>query len=167
MAAVYDLAEIYEYADIHDNARVYGQASVKGNSRIGGSAHISGKADIGGKASIRGAVRVYGYARICGEVDIRSNAIISEYADISQNSHVLTVGQIGSRNDLTTFFRDRCGSIMVSCGCFLGTLERFRKQVEQTHGSSKHGRIYEMACDMALIQINDGQDAGKDMSIGN
>lgn len=77
-------------------------------------------------------------------------------ARVSKCTHMFTVGRIGSRNDITTFFRTRSESgfaISVSCGCFYGTVAEFRAKVKQTHGDNKHGRVYQLAADLAEAQI--------------
>lgn len=75
---------------------------------------------------------------------------------VSKCTHMLTVGRIGSRNDITTFFQTRSESgfaISVSCGCFYGTVAEFRRGVAKTHGDNKHGRVYQLAADLAEAQI--------------
>ena len=46
-------------------------------------------------------------------------------AKVFSISHVLVIGPIGSRNDFTTFFRDKDSEITVKCGCFLGKIDKF------------------------------------------
>lgn len=87
-------------------------------------------------------------AWVCGDARVYGNALV--YG----NAHYLCVGPIGSRDDTTTFTRDRAGEIFVSCGCFYGTLAEFRAQVAETHGDSKHARAYLAAADLAEIQID-------------
>lgn len=48
----------------------------------------------------------------------------------------------GSRNDTTTAFRQKDGSILISCGCFSGSLREFVEAVEKTHGANQFGREY-------------------------
>ena len=43
--------------------------------------------------------------------------------------------------------------ITVSCGCFLGTIAEFRAKVTDTHGNNKHAKMYNLAADMAELQI--------------
>ena len=47
------------------------------------------------------------------------DAQVSGDARVYSSKHVLLVGPIGSRDDCTTFFRNRNRGISVSCGCFL------------------------------------------------
>lgn len=41
----------------------------------------------------------------------------------------------------------------MSCGCFLGTIAEFRAKVTDTHGNNKHAKMYNLAADMAELQI--------------
>ena len=69
--------------------------------------------------------------------------------------HYLVMGPIGSRNDFTTFFRTKKKKIKVACGCFFGTIDEFLAKVEQTHGDSKHAKVYRAAVEVALAQLED------------
>ena len=84
---------------------------------------------------------VYGDARVCGDAEVYGNA---DY---------LLIGRIGSRFSFTTFFKNKDKGITVSCGCFLGTIAEFRAKVSDTHGNNKHAKIYNLAADMAELQI--------------
>ena len=88
-----------------------------------------------GDAWVYGNARVYGDARVCGNADY------------------LLIGRIGSRFSFTTFFKNKDKGITVSCGCFLGTIAEFRAKVTDTHGNNKHAKIYNLAADMAELQI--------------
>ena len=114
----------------HDgNAWVYGDAEVYGNARVSGNA------------------RVYGNARVSGDARVSGNAWVYGNADY------LLIGRIGSRFSFTTFFKNKDKGITVSCGCFLGTIAEFRAKVTDTHGNNKHAKIYNLAADMAELQI--------------
>ena len=69
-------------------------------------------------------------------------------------NHVLVIGPIGSRSAFTTFFRDKDSEITVSCGCFLGKIDKFLEKVAETHGNSKHALVYRAAVEMAKMQID-------------
>ena len=116
---------------------------------LGGWIEKEANLDQEGDAWVSGEARVFGDAWVYGE------------ARLSKAVHVLTVGPIGSRNGTTTFFRARVSdgfAISVCCGCFLGTVDEFRAKVKQTHGDSKHGKVYQLAADLAEAQIElDGE----------
>lgn len=88
-----------------------------------------------GNAWVFDDAEVYGNARVFGNADY------------------LLIGRIGSRFSFTTFFKNKDKGITVSCGCFLGTIAEFRAKVTDTHGNNKHAKIYNLAADMAELQI--------------
>ena len=94
-----------------------------------------------GNAWVFDDARVYGNARVCGNARVYGNA---DY---------LLIGRIGSRFSFTTFFKNKDKGITVSCGCFLGTIAEFRAKVTDTHGNNKHAKMYNLAADMAELQI--------------
>lgn len=113
-----------------DNAWVYGDAIVYGDAMVSDNAWV------------------YGDAIVCGNARVYSNA------EVFRTNHYLVIGPIGSRNDYTTFFRSKEGVIKVKCGYFVGTTDEFLDKVEKTHGDSKYAKVYRMATEMALAQID-------------
>ena len=103
-----------------------------------------------GKAWVWGNAEVWGNAKVCGD------------AEVFSASHVLVIGAIGSRNDFTTFYRDKDNEITVKCGCFLGKIDRFLEKVTQTHGDSKYALVYRAAVEVAKLQIDLSGEAPKD-----
>ena len=101
-----------------------------------------------GKAWVCGDAEVWGNAKVCGDAEVWGNA------KVFSASHVLVIGAIGSRNDFTTFFRDKDGEITVKCGCFLGKIDRFLEKVTSTHGNSKYALVYRAAVEVAKLQID-------------
>ena len=75
---------------------------------------------------------------------------------------MLVIGPIGSRNDFTTFYRDKDSEITVKCGCFLGKIDRFLEKVTRTHGDSKYAMVYRVAVEVAKLQIDLSGKAPKD-----
>nr|DAI08361.1 MAG TPA: Putative transferase, nesg, ydcK, Structural Genomics.38A [Caudoviricetes sp.] len=96
---------------------------------------------------------VYGDARVCGDAEVYGNARVCGDAEVYGNADYLLIGRIGSRFSFTTFFKNKDKGITVSCGCFLGTIAEFRAKVSDTHGNNKHAKIYNLAADMAELQI--------------
>ena len=103
-----------------------------------------------GKAWVWGNAKVWGNAEVCGN------------AKVFSVSHVLVIGAIGSRDDFTTFFRDKDNEITVKCGCFLGKIDKFLEKVTQTHGDSKYALVYRAAVEVARLQIDLSGEAPKD-----
>ena len=109
-----------------------------------------------GKAWVWGNAEVCGDAKVCGDAEVWGNA------EVFSASHVLVIGAIGSRNDFTTFYRDKDNEITVKCGCFLGKIDRFLEKVTQTHGDSKYALVYRAAVEVAKLQIDLSGEAPKD-----
>ena len=106
--------------------------------------------------SHEGKAWVWGNAKVCGDAKVWGNA------KVFSASHVLVIGAIGSRNDFTTFYRDKDNEITVKCGCFLGKIDRFLEKVTQTHGDSKYALVYRAAVEVAKLQIDLSGEAPKD-----
>ena len=115
-----------------------------------------------GKAWVWGNAEVCGDAKVCGDAEVWGNAKVCGDAEVFSASHVLVIGAIGSRNDFTTFYRDKDNEITVKCGCFLGKIDRFLEKVTQTHGDSKYALVYRAAVEVAKLQIDLSGEAPKD-----
>ena len=96
---------------------------------------------------------VWGNAKVCGDAKVWGNANVCGDAEVFLASHVLVMGSVGSRNDFTTFFRDKDNEITVKCGCFLGKIDKFLEKVTQTHGNNKYALVYRAAVEVAKLQI--------------
>ena len=121
-----------------------------------------GKAWVWGNAEVWGNAKVWGNAEVCGDAKVWGNAKVCGDAKVFSASHVLVIGAIGSRNDFTTFYRDKDNEITVKCGCFLGKIDRFLEKVTQTHGDSKYALVYRAAVEVAKLQIDLSGEAPKD-----
>ena len=97
-----------------------------------------------------------GKAWVCGDAKVWGNA------EVFSASHVLVIGAIGSRNDFTTFYRDKDNEITVKCGCFLGKIDKFLQKVTETHGDSKYALVYRAAVEVAKLQIDLSGEAPKE-----
>ena len=135
-ARVYSKALVYDNARVSGNARVYGCAWVNGKALVSGYTQVYGEAQVTGEARVIGDVRVFGGARVYGDAWVCGEARISEAGQI------LIIGPLGSRNASATFFRDKYNQILVSTGCYTGTLAEFRKRVKQVHGDNEYGQSY-------------------------
>ena len=138
------------------DAKVWGNAEVWGNAKVWGNAEVCGDAEVWGNAEVCGDAKVWGNAEVCGDAEVWGNA------EVFSASHVLVIGAIGSRNDFTTFYRDKDNEITVKCGCFLGKIDRFLEKVTQTHGDSKYALVYRAAVEVAKLQIDLSGEAPKD-----
>lgn len=102
---------------IYDNAQVYGNAQVCGDAWVCGDAQVCGDA------------WVYDNAWVCGDADYT------------------TIKGFGTEYRSTTFFRCADKSVKVHCGCFLGTIDEFRKRVKKTR-SGKIKKEYLLIADL-------------------
>mgnify|MGYP000855645719 CR=1 FL=1 len=118
--------------------------------------------DLGGWIEKEENLSHEGKAWVCGDAEVWGNAKVCGDAEVFSASHVLVIGAIGSRNDFTTFYRDKDNEITVKCGCFLGKIDRFLEKVTQTHGDSKYALVYRAAVEVAKLQIDLSGEAPKD-----
>lgn len=147
-ACVFSSARVHGDASVYDGAHVYDNACMFGNACVFEDAHVYGNAKLYDNARVGGNAHVHGFADIRSEMHILANAYIGS------NDDFYAIQNVGSRDDDTTFFKTTSGGIYVCCGCFNGTLEKFLKKVEKTHGDNKHGRIYKLAAEIAKIKLS-------------
>lgn len=90
---------------------------------------------------------------------IRSEDNLSHDGDarVDGDADIMQIGPIGSRNDITTFFRDQENGISVRCGCFCGTIDEFAEAVKKTHGGTKYEKEYMAAIAVARAHIEGGE----------
>ena len=158
-AQIYGNAWVYDNPQIYGNARVCDDARVCGNARIYDNARVCGNAWVYDDAQIYGNAWVYDDAQICDNAWVYDNAQIYSNARVCGNAWVCDDARVcddfdytiikgfGTVNRTTTFFRCNNGIIKVSCGCFVGTIEEFRKQVKKTR-SGKIAKEYLMIADL-------------------
>ena len=138
----------------HDgNAMVYGDAEVYGNARVSGNAMVFDDAKVYGNARVYGNAEVCNDARVYGNACVCYNAWVYGNADVYSAYAIMTVSNVGSRNDTTTFFARKDKQIGVTCGCFRGTIDEFEAAVKKTHGDNEHGKVYMLAIEMAKLRI--------------
>lgn len=151
---VYDEAQVYDSARVYDSAQasgsalvcgsaqVYGSALVCGSARVYDEAQVYGEALVHGSAQVYGKARVYGSAQVYGEAWVYGEAQINSDARIARISDYILVGPAQSSGRFTTAFKTK-GSVVVTTGCFTGTLEEFKLAIEETHvGNSAHLKQY-------------------------
>ena len=109
--------------------------------------------ELGGYVEKEDNLAQNGDSWVCDDAWVCDNARVCGDARVCDNADYLLIGRIGSRFSFTTFFKNKDKGITVSCGCFLGTIAEFRAKVTDTHGNNKHAKIYNLAADMAELQI--------------
>ena len=158
-AKVYNNAKLYNNALVSGNAKVNGNAEVSGNAMVYDIAWLSGNAKVSGDAKVYGNVWVHDNARVYDNAQVFGNIEVYGYARLRNNAYIhsddyICIGPIGSRNEYTTFYLTEDKNIMVSCGCFNGTLEEFIKAVNDTHkDNDKYRSEYLSAIEFVKIKL--------------
>ena len=150
-----EVGDIGGWIEKEDNLSHDGNAWVFGDAEVYGDAWVYGDARVCGDARVYGDAWVYGNARVCGDAEIYGDARVCGDAEVFRMEHYLVMGPIGSRNDFITFFRTKDRKIKVVCGCFFGTINEFLAKVKQTRGDSKYTKVYQVAVEVALTQLED------------
>ena len=156
------IGDLGGWIEKEENLSHEGKAWVWGNAEVWGNAKVCGDAEVCGNAKVCGDAEVWGNAKVWGNAEVWGNAKVCGDAKVFSASHVLVIGAIGSRDDFTTFFRDKDNEITVKCGCFLGKIDKFLEKVTQTHGDSKYALVYRAAVEVARLQIDLSGEAPKD-----
>ena len=95
-----------------------------------------------------------GYVEKEEYLDHEGNAWVYGDARVYGNADYATVKGFGTQCRPTTFFRCKDRKIRVSCGCFEGTLEEFRKQVKATR-TGKIEKEYLMIADLMELHFEE------------
>ena len=146
-------ARVFDHAQICGNVRVFDNARICGNARVFDHAQICGYARISGNACVNDRARVFGNAGVTDYAKVSGNATVSGNGNLRRPNDIIVVGPIGSRCDFTTFYKKSSVETLVNCGCFMGTIEEFEKQVEKTHGDNEYAKVYKKAIELAKLQI--------------
>jgi UDP-3-O-[3-hydroxymyristoyl] glucosamine N-acyltransferase len=117
-ARLSDNARAFDHAQLADHALVYGKARVFGYARVSDHAQLFDHAGAYGHACVSGDSRVYSNAWVSGDARLTDDALVSE------GTHLLQLGPLGSRGATLTIFRTRTGHA-ITTGCFTGTLDQF------------------------------------------
>lgn len=141
-AWVYGNAHVFDNAYVYDNSRVYGNAHVYDAARISGNAYVFGNAHIFGNAQVSGDACVSGNAQLCG------------YAQVFSNDCHCGFDCFGSENRHIHAYRIIGGSVEIICGCFRGSIDKFEKQVHETHGGTIFEKQYLAVIQLIKIKFN-------------
>ena len=140
---VRDSAIIHEDAHITGHVLICDFAEVYGDTMISKYAVVSERAKIYDKAIVTDSVCIKGNAEIRCKAHIYGNATIAMCGLIEHSSEYAYVSGFGSVNRTTTFYlsRDR-KTVLVTCGCFNGTIEEFKNKVKRQYMNSDLGKEY-------------------------
>jgi carbonic anhydrase/acetyltransferase-like protein (isoleucine patch superfamily) len=153
-ARVYGDALVCGNARVHGDALVCGNAQVCGNARVHGDALVCGNAQVYGNAWVYGDAQVHGNARVYGDAWVYGNARVSGDANIENNQTIMWFSKVGSEKGTLTAFQGQHKNILVTRGCFFGTLEDFEKAVKEKHGSSKCGQEYSLLIEVIRLRFS-------------
>ena len=113
--------------------------------------------DVGGWIEEEGNLSQSGNAWVCGNAEVYGNARVYGDARVCGNDDYTTIKGFGTCFRTTTFFRCKDKTVKVACGCFLGTIAEFRKQVKRTR-SGKIAKEYLMIADLMEMHFKEGED---------
>ena len=123
--------ELGGYIEKEENLSQSGNAWVGGDARVTDNARVTGNAQVAGEAQVRDNAWVSGDAHVAGKVHVAGNAHVAGKAWVSKSADLLQITGLGTVHRTTTVYRTKNG-IEITCGCFCGDLEQFKKQVIKT-----------------------------------
>lgn len=144
-AWVFHNAKVFGNAWVLGNAKVFNDAIVYGNAKVYDDAKVYGDAMIGGDVLVYGEARVYGDARVDG------NALVRGSADISGRKMLFCASNVGSETGTLTVFHGKDG-LIVTRGCFTGTVDEFLERSKQVHDEKIHHE-YKLLIEVAKSRI--------------
>lgn len=108
--------------------------------------------DAGGWIASESSLNQSGKAWVSGEAQVFGEAQVSGEARVASNDDWCSFTGFGSAYRTTTAYTGTT-SILVTCGCFNGTLDEFRAAVISTHGDNKHARLYLGIANMIELRL--------------
>lgn len=150
-AWVYDDAMVLDEAFVKDNARVRQNAVVLDGAIIAENAVVSGWARIGEHALILENAVVTGDARLF-------NVVLTKDAYVSSSTDCFTVDPIGLMDGALTFYKNKGDDILTVGSEFFGIvpIDKLAKLVNEKYGDHEYKRVYELAIELAKLQIRGG-----------
>lgn len=150
---VFDDAVVCDHARVRDRARIAGEAHVTDYACLNNIAFVYGNAFVGGCIDLYDRCTVCENAFVKGAFAIKDRSCIGKNASILYGVDFFTIGGVGSRRDITTFYRGQNDEIYVSCGCFNDTIDRFEKAVHETHKGTFYEKQYNAAIELARVHF--------------
>ena len=96
---------------------------------------------------------VGGYVEKEENLQQEGDAWVSGDAQVSGNAQLLTFYGVGSEYKTLTAFPSKYGYIIITRGCFIGTVDEFVKAVKAKHGDSDMGKEYMLLVEMIKIRF--------------
>ena len=88
------------------------------------------------------------------------NAWVCGNAEVCGNADYATIHGFGTQFRTTTFFRCKDKQVRVRCGCFFGTIPKFREQVKKTR-EGKIAEEYLMIADLMEKHFTEERESGE------
>lgn len=88
------------------------------------------------------------YGAVLYDADLRGAEIKDREGNEVKIEKIMSIGPIGSRNDITMVYFTTDKKALVKCGCFYDYLDKFEKAVHRTHAGNQYEKQY-----MALIEL--------------
>ncbi len=99
--------------------------------------------------SVSGNAWVYGDARVSGDAWVYGNARVSGNA-----KQIMWISKVGSENGTLTAFKNKEGEIIITRGCFIGSVKEFLAAVKKRHGSSLIAKEYELCVKLVKLRLS-------------
>ena len=107
---------------------------------------VSGNAWVYGDALVYGNAKVYGDALVYGNAKVYGNALV--YGD----SSLFWASKVGTENGTLTVFNSQDGTLTVTRGCFIGSVDDFLDKSKRIHDEKTH-REYCLLVEVAKSRI--------------
>ena len=91
-----------------------------------------------GNAWVSGDARVYGNAWVYGNARVSGDAQVSGDAWVSGNAALIWFSNVGRDNGTLTAFMGKDQKIILTRGCFIGSIDEFLTKSEQEHDDKTH-----------------------------
>ena len=141
-AIISDKAIVYGYSTICGSAKIYDNAQVYGYSIISGYAVVCDNAKVYGRTSLNGEVFVYKNAELSIDFSIIGDCTFGKDALVLSVDDFFWMSNVGSENGTLTVYKTKSGDIICDRGCFTGTLDEFRKAVNEKRDSDPSKLFY-------------------------
>ena len=122
---------------------------------LGGFIESEKNLDHDGDAWVTGDARIFGDAVVSGAAVVTDSARVTGAAVVSGAADFAVISGFGRVFRTTTFFRCKDNLVRCQCGCFYGTVDEFRSEVRETHGSSKYAKEYLMIADLMELHFKE------------
>lgn len=138
---VYENAKVVEDSIIQSSSYVYGFSMIKGSAITNSNIQDCCISDSSVTESKLNDCTITNESEI-----IKSNIqdcnlynIVIKEGEFKRNIDYVQIKGLGSRYGNTVFYPNREGEIVVTCGCFFGTLKEFKQRVKCTHVKDETG----------------------------